>query len=518
MLEIMRMLGPILKRWRDVSLGMRGPAFGLVIGAFLSVVSALIADALDRYLDVRAPNMIFLCGVILAALWFGRRVALATALFAFFIYNFYLAEPRNTFGFAGFEDILTLLVFIGTAIVIGGLAGTLHDERERAKEQVRIFSGLFDASRALAETDSADRAIELLVARAHQITATRALAFRRCGSETVVAYAEPEDLNCPPDVRGAAEALLSDGHAKSESASTSGWEIHRVGAADEAPTALALGPSKQARSAEYTMAVRLLVEMTNAAIERDRYVRRRLEMDTLAATERLRTALMSSISHDFRTPLSTILTSASSLIVYGERFSQAIRTDLLTSIQEEAERLNRFVGNIMDMTRLDAGVVRPKQEWTDPLEVIENVEERIRKRASAGGRVLRVVAPAAAPAIRVDPLLLEQAITNVVENALVHTPSGSQIRIGAEYSEQEVKLWVEDNGPGVPAAEIETIFDKFHRLSATNDGQGAGLGLAISKGFVEAMDGEVCARSPGTDGRGLRVEFVFKLQSALERA
>ncbi|PZO49679.1 MAG: hypothetical protein DCF16_14285 [Alphaproteobacteria bacterium] len=188
---------------------------------------------------------------------------------------------------------------------------------------------------------------------------------------------------------------------------------------------------------------------------------------------------------------------------------------MLTSIQEEAERLNRFIGNILDMTRLDAGALKPRADWIDLLEVFDNVKERVAKRSP--GRPLRIVAPAAVPAIRGDALLLEQAVLNVVENALVHAPADSEIRLGAEYSARAVRLWVEDDGPGVPASERSQIFDKFHRLKGTQNTQGAGLGLAISKGFVEAMQGGVRALN-GSDGRGLRVEFEFPLHAALENS
>jgi two-component system sensor histidine kinase KdpD len=479
----------------------------------MPLAAALAARALESYLDVHAPNMVFLCSVILAAIWFGRRVALATALFAFFVYNFYLVEPRNTFGFAGFEDVLTLLVFVGTALLIGGLAGTLHDERDRAEEQVRIFSGLFATSRAMAESDSSNDAMNLLAAGACRIAAAQAFIFQRKADGIVLTHSHPTDVHCPGEVRHAAEELVS---GPGSGVAKPGWEFGLFSAADESPALLAWKLAPQGRSAEHAMAVRLLLEMTNAAIERDRYFRRRVEVDALASTERLRTALLSSLSHDFRTPLSTILTSASSLLTYDDKFSTATRVDLLTGIQEEAERLNRFVRNILDMTRLDAGVVQPKQVWTDPLEVIENISERMRKRAP--NRVLSIEAPAAVPAIQVDTLLLEQAMVNIVENAIVHTPSECRIRIGADYSEDEVRLWVEDDGPGVPAAELAAIFDKFRRLGNSQKGQGAGLGLAISKGFVEAMGGEIRAISPCQRGGGLRVESTFKLLEALEEA
>jgi two-component system sensor histidine kinase KdpD len=505
--------------WKSLSPKTRRTLVGLAAGAAMAIACAFIANALDIYLHVRAPSMTFMSAVILAAIWYGRRVALVTALFAFFVYNFYLAEPRYTFAFAGLEDGLTLLVFVGAALLIGGLAGNLHDQRERAQEQVRLFSGLFTVSRAMAESGQPDEAMRLLAAGVCEVAAREAVILQADDFEVLVqAHAEPATALAPATTRAAAARLFADplNQGGPDLEEVAGWRLQLVQGGGKPAAVLAWKPSPNARGAEHAIAVRLLCELTHVAIERAQFMQRQLEMDTMAATERLRSALMSSISHDFRTPLSTILTSASSLQAYGDQFSPATRTDLLTSIQEEAERLNRFIRNILDMTRVDAGALKLREEWIDPLEIIENIAERMQKRL--GDRTLAVNAPAAVPSIFVDPLLLEQAMINVIENALVHTPAGSAIRIGADYSTESVRLWIEDEGPGVPGAELPLIFDKFHRLESTQNTQGAGLGLAISKGFVEAMRGEIRAMSPAQHERGLRIEFVFPLQTELANA
>ncbi len=504
------MLDQVPLYWRGLSPKTQRLALGLTFGALAPIPSSLIAGALDAYLNVHAPNMVFLCSVILAAIWFGRTVATASAIFAFFIYNFYLTEPRGSFAFAGWEDVLTLLIFCGVALLIGGLAGNLHDERERAEEQVRIFADLFAVSRPLAECSDANTALRLLADGVRQMAGQEGVIFTFDRDANVnVAYCAPADAAPPETIRSAARNLLK-GQPTSESPEP-GWRLQGVLAGNERVAALAWRPLRRAQPEQLAIAVRLLIELTGIAIQRAQYMKRQLEMETLAATERLRTALMSSISHDFRTPLSTILTSSSSLLTYGEQFSPTTRADLLTSIQEEAERLNRFIGNIMDMTRLDAGALKPRFEWTDPLEVLDNVEERIRRRVDA--RKLDLHAPAAAPSICVDRVLLEQALYNVAENALIHTPPGSRINLGVSYADEEVELWVEDNGPGVPHADLERIFDKFQRLQASGDRQGAGLGLAISKGFVDAMSGHISAQA--SEGGGLKIVLAFPHQAAM---
>lgn len=485
------MLAQISSYWHRLSKAERVIA-GVVVGAVLSMFSGLLATTLEAQLGVRAPSMSFLLSVILAAIFFGQRVALVTAIFAALSYNFYLVEPRYTFGFAGYEDVFTLLVFISTAVLIGGLAGNLHDQRERAREQVRVLSGLFTVSRSMAECTSEREALETLAAGARDVVAHDAIVYGEDG------------------VGIGASAPANSGDVLS-----SPWQSEEVSAEGERVAVLAWKRVEKAPGAEQLIAVRLLIELARVAIERTRIVQRRVEMDTLAATERLRTALLSSISHDFRTPISTILTSASSLRDFGHQFPPATSMDLLVTIEEEAERLNRFVGNVLNMTRLEANVVKPRVEWNDPLEIIEAVQQRLAKRVLEDNLV--ITTPAAVPSIFVDPLLLEQALINVIENALVHA-SGGKLHIGADYGDTTVRMWVEDEGPGVPQSDLARIFDKFHRLDGSRNTQGVGLGLAITKGFVEAMKGEVSATSPVRDGRGLRVEFVFPIQADLVTA
>ena len=478
------MLAQISSSWEGLSRGRRF-GVGLAAGAVLSLLSGLLATTLEAELGVRAPSMSFLLSVILAAIWFGQRVALLTAVFAALSYNFYLVEPRYTFGFAGYEDVFTLLVFIGAAVLIGGLAGNLHDQRERAREQVRVLSGLFTVSRSMAECTNEREALEKLAAGARDVVAQDVMVYDQADSEA----APPTTAEAP-------------------------WQREEVSAEGERVAVLAWKRT-EAQGAEQAIAVRLLAELARVAIERTRMLQRRVEMDTLAATERLRTALLSSISHDFRTPISTILTSASSLRAFGDQFPPATSADLLLTIEEEAERLNRFVGNILNMTRLEANVVKPRVEWIDPLETIEAVHHRLSKRVAEDSFVIS--APAAVPSIFVDPLLLEQALVNVIENALVHAGDG-KLHIGADYNANSVRMWVEDEGPGVPQSDLARIFDKFHRLDSSRNTQGVGLGLAITTGFVEAMKGEVRAMSPVRDGRGLRIEFVFPVQADLVTA
>jgi two-component system sensor histidine kinase KdpD len=181
-----------------------------------------------------------------------------------------------------------------------------------------------------------------------------------------------------------------------------------------------------------------------------------------------------------------------------------VQVDLLASIREEAERLNRYVGNLLDMTRLEGGGLNIRSDWADVRDVLGAAVERVSRRL-AHRKVTRDY-PAELPLVKVDSALLEQALVNILENAISYSPEDSTIELAAYEDRNNVVLSIEDEGRGIPTAELELVFERFRRMEEPSDrGKGAGLGLAISKGFVEAMGGRIAAASPIHNGRGTRM-------------
>jgi len=186
-----------------------------------------------------------------------------------------------------------------------------------------------------------------------------------------------------------------------------------------------------------------------------------------------------------------------------------VRADLLISIREEAERLNRYVGDLLDMTRLEGGALKTRTEWTDVRDVLAAAIKRVDRRL--GARTLARDFPPELTSIQLDPGLLEQAIVNILENAVAYSPDGSAVEVAAYEDRSNVVIAIEDEGPGIPKADIERIFEKFRRLEEPSDrgrgdpSKGAGLGLSIAKGFIEAMNGRIAAASPIHGDRGTRI-------------
>ena len=231
------------------------------------------------------------------------------------------------------------------------------------------------------------------------------------------------------------------------------------------------------------------------ALERAELAAGAVEHETLRRSDHLRAALMNSISHDLRTPLSTVLGAATTLIDYGATLTEPVKADLLLSIREEAERLNRYVGNLLDMTKLEGGGLKTRKEWVDARDVIAAAVERVSRRVPT--RVFHRDFPPELTMVEADSQLLEQALVNIIENAVAYSPEALPIEVAAYEDRGNVVISIEDEGRGIPTDELERVFDKFRRLDSSSDrGHGVGLGLSIAKGFVDAMGGRIAAASP----------------------
>jgi len=225
---------------------------------------------------------------------------------------------------------------------------------------------------------------------------------------------------------------------------------------------------------------------------------------------------LASVSHDFRTPLSSILGSATSLIDYGDKLDPAAKKDLLGQIKKETEDLDEMVRNLLAITRIDAGALELRRDWIDLREIAERVVSAARRH---GARQKIVVDfPTDLPLVRADATLAEQVIGNVVANAVTHTPHDTRVLVDASVAPESVALRVTDDGPGIASDGLSYIFEKFAKgreaqASGADGSQGIGLGLAIAKGIMEAHGGEIKAESP-TNGRGARFIMTFPRESA----
>ncbi|GAA0650225.1 sensor histidine kinase [Brevundimonas lenta] len=496
---------PVRREWK--------PAFGswrgYVIGVGFVGLATLAALFLDRTFERVDLGVVYLSAVLAAGVLYGLRPALAAATTAFLVYNFLFLAPRYSLGIGSPTDLLTLVVFWAVALVTGALAGRVREQARAAQRRASGVSALLAASQALSAAGDRAAAARILAEQTAAAAGAKALVLLPVDGELALVASAPDgvDAALSAEVMAAARWTWEKGEPAGHGTGTlpqGRWTFRplegvrgRAGVAGIEAAALSPG------SDEERLALALL-DQGAVSLERAELATEAVETETLRRADRFRSALMNSVSHDLRTPLSTVLGSATTLIDYGKSLTPAVRDDLLLSIREEAERLGRYVGDLLDMTRLEGGGLNIKSDWTDVRDVLNAAAERVSRRLQT--RRMTRDFPASLSVVQADPGLLEQALVNILENAIEYSPDGSTIELAAYEDRGSVVISIEDEGKGIPTAELERVFDKFRRMEESTDrSKGAGLGLAIARGFVEALNGRIAAASPIHDGKGTRV-------------
>ena len=457
-----------------------------------------IASLVDQFSHGANLAMIFLVSVIATGLGFGLWPALLAAALAAFTYNFFFLDPRLSIAIGNPADLFTFAVFFGVALVTGGLAGRVRDQAAAAARRASAVTALLVASRSLSAVATREDAARTLAEQTAAAAAGAPVVLLPADGVIRIAAGAPSVPVLDATLMTAARWAWERGEAAGAGTGTLpqvDWVFLPLQGLKGRAGVAGVEAGRLRRGSEEERLLLALLGQGAVAIERAELAAGAVEHETIRRSDQLRAALLNSISHDLRTPLSTVLGAATTLIDYGGALAEAVRQDLLLSIREEAERLNRYVGNLLDMTRLEGGGLKTRSEWTDVRDVISGAIDRVARRAQ--DRRFNRDFPAELSAIQADPALLEQAIVNILENAVAYSPAGEPIDMAAYEDRSNIVISIEDEGRGIPTAELERVFDKFRRLDAASDrGQGVGLGLSISKGFVEAMGGRIAAASP----------------------
>jgi two-component system sensor histidine kinase KdpD len=459
--------------------------------------------------DPRNLSLLFFGAILLSGVLLGMRPALYAAVLAFLSTNFFLVEPRFVLKFA-LADYLALVTFVAGALLVGGFAERLNERARDATNRLRDLTALFEAGRDLSGAIEPDEAAE------------RVVHYLGCAGCSAAIWIEtPEGSRLAAAAAPAREAAARMDALRAENLSA-GWTDEKAG--KPVIFRLRTGERLLGQAAIWTPTgtarpdlrwVETLLELGAVAIDRAHLIAEVAEAKVIAEKEGLRTALLSSLSHDLRTPIATIFASATSLQEHEGHFDESTRREMLETIQEESERLNRYVSNLLDMTRLESGALQLRSALMDPGEAVASALERVERRLR-GRRLMRSF-NTQGKLIDVDPVLMEQALVNVLENAMTYAPPGSTIFVRTELSDGRVKITVEDEGPGIPAIDLGRVFDKFFRgRSDRRPASGVGLGLSVTRGLIEAFLGSVRAISPAVGNRGARFEILLPAHPALE--
>ncbi len=452
------------------------------VGSFVISLAGLgVGLLLRQTLAVSNVALVLLVAVLASAVTFGLWPSLFACLICALAYNFFFLPPLYTFTIAEPENVVTLLVFVLVAGIASNLTARVRMQAIVARQRAALTEDLYRFSRKLTGIATLD---DLLWATAYQVAHMLRL-------NVVLLLPEGEDLNVragyPP------EDTLDEGDlAAAKWAFERGQEAGR--GADTLPGARRLflpmrtargivaiiGLDSQQEGALLTPDQRRLLDslsdQTALAIERLHLAEEMDRARVAAETEKLRSALLTSISHDLRTPLASILGSASSLKQYRGQLSESDQTELLGTIQEEAERLNHFIANLLDMTRLESGALVPTLDVIDLGDIVGSVLRRARPLIQHHTVTLDIEPSLPMPSI--DPVLFEQVLFNLLDNAAKYAPPGTTILLRARHEGGTLKMQVLDEGPGLPEEDRERIFDKFYRVRAA-DRKRAGTGLGL---------------------------------------
>ena len=495
------------KTLREPRLRLTGGWRGYAVGAACVVAATGLALLLDRTFERVDLGVIYLSAVLAAGVLYGLRPALAAATVAFLTYNFLFLQPKYSFAIGSPTDFLTLIVFWAVALTTGFLAGRVREQARAAQRRASAVSALLAASQRLTGVGDRTAAARILAEQTAAAAGAGAVVLLPVNDELTLVAGAPTKTPLDAEAMAAARWAWEKGEPAGHGTGTlpqARWTFRPLqGVRDRAGVAGIEAAALSPGSDEEKLALALL-DQGAVAVERADLAGQAVETETLRRTDRFRGALMNSVSHDLRTPLSTVLGASTTLIDLGDKLKPEVRADLLLSIREEAERLSRYVGDLLDMTRLEGGGLNIRADWVDVRDVLNAAGKRVARRL--GARKMTRDFPAQLSLVMVDQGLLEQALVNILENAIAYSPDGSTVELAAYEDRGSVVISIEDEGKGIPTAELERVFDKFRRMEEPSDRtKGAGLGLAIAKGFVEAMNGRIAAASPIMDGKGTRI-------------
>ncbi|MGQ0621714.1 MAG: ATP-binding protein [Panacagrimonas sp.] len=487
--------------------------------AGVSALATSIAWLVETWLPLTSLGVVFLVAVLGVSVRLGLWPAVFASLLCATLFNFLFTEPRYTLTIQDADDLAVLTALLLTSLVVGNVGGRMRKQLDALKASTRQAREVSDYGHHLAAAAELREVVRATVDHCAATLSSQTVVMRPAVGEQglIVLAGSNNQRPLEPIDHAAARWALEHDEAAGFSTDTlpgSGWLFlplttarGRLGVLGAQLSGVGRQPDPDERRI-----LDAIADLAAVAIERTELVADLERSRVLTESEQLRAALLSSVSHDLRTPLVSVLGAAESLASGSDRLSAGARRELAESILDEAERLNRFVQNLLDMTRLSYGKLEPRLDWCDLGDLIASLRKRLAR--VLAGRALSISLAPDLPLLRADPVLLEQVLVNLVDNAVKYSPPGSAVRIEASLAGREVLIRVIDHGGGIAEADREQIFDMFFRVRA-GDGRsaGTGLGLAICRGLMQAHGGSVRAVA-GPRGLGTCIELRLPQQAA----
>jgi two-component system sensor histidine kinase KdpD len=483
-----------------------------VLSLAVVALSLAIAQVAEPWFGLENVDLVFMTGIVAVAARFGLWPSLLAGVVASLCYNFFFLPPLYTFTIADPTNVLAFFFFVVMAVIVSNVAARVRTQAVTAMARARTTESLYAFSRKLAGTGTLD---DVLWATAYQTALMLhvrvvLLLPQDDGSIAVAAGYPPEDILDEADLAAAKWAWQNNRPAGRGSDTLPGAKRLFVPMRTGRGAIGVVGIDSDKTGPLFTPDERrlldALIDQSALAIERVHLVEDMDRVKRTVETEHLRSALLTSISHDLKTPLASVLGAAGTLRDLSSKLSVAERNDLLGTIIDESERLNRFIANLLDMTKLESGAIVPNTTLYDLREIVGSALRRADK--ILVGHQVELDLADNLPMLKLDAVLVEQALFNLLDNAAKYSPTGSTVRIHGWRDKESVELEIMDEGDGIPPAELEHIFDKFYRVQKGDQVRaGTGLGLAIARGFIEAMNGTI-----GAGNRSDRPGAVFTIR------
>lgn len=477
------------------------------IAVTVVVATALLCLPFAKIVGYKAISFIILLAVSLLPLRLGPGPVLVAGGLGALLWDFLFIPPVYTFSVGHIEDVMMLLMYFIVATVTGVLSAQVRAREKMIRSREERTSALFSLTKDLSSAHSQEEVIRAAVANIKKYFNADVVVVLGDADGEIASSAHPAS-SMIPDVKEFGVAAWSY------------WNEKRAGKfTDTLPSAEATyfpmsGPRyplgvigvriNDKLSSDQENLLENFISQISSAIERELLSEISTKSIIVAESERLYKTLFNSVSHELRTPVATILGASENILRDSSRQSSQMNEEYAQEIHAAAERLNRLVANLLDMTRLESGMIQPRLDWCDIRDVINSAINGLDKDLSPGQ--VMVTIDGDMPLVQLDYGLIDQAITNLLHNAAIHTPPGTPIQVHASHDDGTCIISVSDSGPGIPPEGAQRVFDKFYRAPTAKTG-GTGLGLPIAKGFVEAHKGTITARNRPEGG----AEFTMKI-------
>jgi two-component system, OmpR family, sensor histidine kinase KdpD len=507
--------GDMTARMRDLrELGRGAQWLRYLQGVTLVVAATVIGEVLRR--EFISSNLVMihihLLAVVVASVYLGRGPSILVAVLSVLAFDLFFVEPRLNVAVSDPLELFTFVVLLIVALVITSLVARVREQGEAAARRAAQNAALYALSRDLAVALNMDSIVQVVIDDVSETFGRQAAVFLPEGESLKLSGASPGFVLEEGELE---VALLAYRTGRESGRGTDTLPAARsrflpLSTASGTVGVLAVQPyaSGSPLSEEQRQFLDTFASQAALAITRARLAERAGEAEVLQATERLQTALLNSISHDLRTPLVSIVGALSSLQEDGEGLDLAYRRSLVDNARDEAERLNRLVGNLLDMTRIEAGALRLVCEPCDMQDLVGAAMEHLRERLA--NRPVALDIPSDLPLVPMDFVLMEQVLVNLMDNALKYSPPGLPIELRAWVEGSEVRVDLADSATQIPASDLVRVFDKFYRVQYPRLVSGTGLGLSICKGIVEAHGGRIWAEHRPGGGNVLRIALPLE--------